>query len=72
MEDKINKERKAKIWREQRLEEEIQKLKDLEKKRKEKGSLKGEEREDKMIREQQDRLLAERLAEKERKEREIR
>ena len=36
MEDKINKERKAKIWREQRLEEERQKLKDLERKRKEK------------------------------------
>ena len=83
MEDKINKERKAKIWREQRLEEERQKLKDLaypltytspigKRKRKEKGSLKGEEEEDKKIREQQDRLLAERLAEKERKEREIR
>ena len=38
MEDKINGERKAKIWREQRLEEERQKLKDLERKRKEKGS----------------------------------
>ena len=72
MEDKINKERKARIWREQRLEEERQKLKDLERIRKEKGSLKGEEEEDKKIREQQDRLLAERLAEKERKEREIR
>ena len=72
MEDKINKERKAKNWREQRLEEERQKLKDLERKRKEKGSLKGEGEEDKKIRDQQDRLLAERLAEKERKEREIR
>ena len=40
MEDRINKERKAKIWREQRLEEERQKLKELERKRKEKGSLK--------------------------------
>ena len=69
MEDKINKERKAKIWREQRLEEERQKLKDLE--RKEKGSLKGEKEENKKIREQQDRLLAERLMEKERKEREM-
>ena len=38
MEDKINRERKAKIWREQRLEEERQKLKDLERKRKDKGS----------------------------------
>ena len=71
MEDKINKERKAKIWREQRLEEERQKLKDLEKKRKERGSLKGEKEEDKKVREQQDRLLAEKLVEKERKEREI-
>ena len=71
MEDKINKERKAKIWREQRLEEERQRLKDLERKRKERGSLKGEEEENKKIREHQDRLLAERLMEKERKEREI-
>ena len=71
MEDKINKERKAKIWREQRLEEERQKLKDLERKRKEKGSLKGEKNENNKIREQQDRLLAERLMEKERREREI-
>ena len=71
MEDKINKERKAKIWREQRLEEERQKLKDLERKRKEKGSLKGEEEENTKIREQQDRLLAERLMEKERREREM-
>ena len=71
MEDKINKERKAKIWREQRLEEERQKLKVLERKRKERGSLKGEEEENKKIREQQDRLLAERLMEKEKKEREI-
>ena len=71
MEDKINKERKAKIWREQRLEEERQKLKELERRRKEKGSLEGEEKESKKIREQQDRLLAERLMEKERKEREI-
>ena len=71
MEDKINKERKAKIRREQRLEEERQKLKDLERKRREKGSLKGEKEENKKIREQQDRLLAERLMEKERKEREI-
>ena len=47
MEDKINKERKAKIWREQRLEEERQKLKELERIRKEKGSLKGEEEEGK-------------------------
>ena len=71
MEDKINKERKAKIWREQRLEEERQKLKELGRIRKEKGSLKGEEEEGKKIREQQDRLLAERLMEKEKKEREI-
>ena len=71
MEDKINKERKAKIWREQRLEEERQKLKELERKRKEKGSLKDEEEENKKVREQQDRLLAERLIEKERREREI-
>ena len=71
MEDKINKERKAKIWREQRLEEERQKLKDLERKRREKGSLKGEKEENKKIREQQDRLLADRLMEKERKEREM-
>ena len=71
MEDKINKERKAKIWREQRLEEERQKLKELERKRKEKGSLKGEEEKNKRLREQQDRLLAERLMEKEKKEREI-
>ena len=71
MEDKINKERKAKIWREQRLEEERQKLKELERKRKEKGPLKREEEEYKKVREQQDRLLAERLMEKERKEREI-
>ena len=71
MEDKINKERKAKIWREQRLEEERQKLKELERKRKEKGSLKGEVEDNKMIREQQDKLLAERLMEKERREREI-
>ena len=70
MEDKINKERRAKIWREQRLEEERQKLKELERKRKGKGSLKGEEEENKKIREQQDRLLAERLMEKEKKERE--
>ena len=71
MEDKINKVRKAKIWREQRLEEERQKLKELERKRKEKGSLKGGEEENKKIREQQDRLLAERLIEREKKEREI-
>ena len=71
MEDKINKERKAKIWREQRLEEERQKLKELERKRKEKGSLKDEEEENKKVSEQQDRLLAERLMEKERREREI-
>ena len=70
MEDQINKERKAKIWREQRLEEERQKLKDLERRRKEKGPLKEEE-ENKKIREQPNRLLAERLMEKERKEREI-
>ena len=61
MEDKINRERKAKIWREQRLEEERQKLKELERKRKEKGFLEVEEEESKRIREQQDRLLAERL-----------
>ena len=72
MENKINKERKAKIWREQRLEEERQKLKELERKRKEKGPLKGEEEEYKKVREQQDRLLAERLMEKERKGREMR
>ena len=72
MEDKINQERKAKIWREQRLEEERQKLKELERRRIEKGSLKGEKEENKRFREQQYRLLAERLAEKERKEREIR
>ena len=66
MEDRINKERKARIWREQRLEEERQKLKELERKRKEKGSLKGEEEENREVREQQDRLLAERLMEKER------
>ena len=72
MEDKINKERKTKIWREQRLEEERQKLKELERKRKEKGPLKGKEEEYKKIREQQDRLLAEKLMEKERKEREMR
>ena len=71
MEDKIDKERKAKIWREQRLEEERQKLKELERKRKEKGSLQGEEEENKRIREQQDRLLAQRLMEKDKKEREI-
>ena len=71
MEDKISKERKAKIWREQRLEEERQKLKDLEKKRKEKGSLKEEKEEGRKVREQQDRFLAERLAEKEKKEGEI-
>ena len=67
MEDKINQERKAKIWREQRLEEERQKLKDLEKLRRQKGSLKGENKD----REEQDRLLAERLAEKEKREREL-
>ena len=66
-----NKQRKAKIWREQRLEEERQKLKELERKRKEKGSLKVEEKENKKIREQQDRLLAERLIEIEKKAREI-
>ena len=71
MEDKINQERKAKIWREQRLEEERQKFKELERERKEKGSQKGEREEDKKIREQQDRLLAERLAEREKREREI-
>ena len=71
MEDKINKERKAKIWREQRLEEERQKLKDLERKRKEKGFLKEEEEENKKVREQQDRLMAERLMEKEKREREV-
>ena len=71
MEDKISQERKAKIWREQRLEEERQKLKELERKRKEKGSQKGEKEEGKKIREQQDRLLAERLMEKEKREREI-
>ena len=64
MEDKISQERKAKIWREQRLEEERQKLKELERIRKEKGSQKGEKEEGKKIREQQDRLLAERLMEK--------
>ena len=67
MEDKINQERKAKIWREQRLEEERQKLKDLEKLRRQKGSLKGENKD----REEQDRLLAEKLAEREKKEREL-
>ena len=71
MEDKIIKERKAKIWREQRLEEERQKLKELERKRKGKGSLEGKEEESKKNREQQYRLLAERLMEKERKEREM-
>ena len=71
MEDKISQERKAKIWREQRLEEERQKLKELDRIRKEKGSQKGEKEEDKKIREHQDRLLAERLAEKEKREREI-
>ena len=71
MEDKISKERKAKIWREQRLEEERQKLRELERIRKQKESLKGEKEEGKKIREQQDRLLAERLVEREKKEREI-
>ena len=37
MEDKINKERKAKIWREQRLEEERQKLKEFRKKKEREG-----------------------------------
>ena len=45
MEDKISQERKAKIWREQRLEEERQKLRELERIRKEKGSHKGEKEE---------------------------
>ena len=71
MEDKISKERKAKIWREQRLEEERQKLRELERIRKQKESLKGEKEEGKKIREQQDRLIAERLVEREKKEREI-
>ena len=71
MEDKISKERKAKVWREQRLEEERQKLKELERKRKEKGSLEEEGEESKKIREQQDKLMAKRLMEKERLEREI-
>ena len=48
-----------------------QKLKELERKRKEKGTLKGAEEESKKIKEQQDRLLAERLIEREKKEREI-
>ena len=71
MEEKIDYERKAKIWREQRLEEERQKLKDLQKLKREKGSLKGEHENEKKEKEEKDRLLAERLAEKERKEREI-
>ena len=71
MEDKISKERKAKVWREQRLEEERQKLKELEKKRKEKGTLEGEREESNKIRELKDKQMAKRLMEKERKEREI-
>ena len=71
MEDKISQERKAKVWTEQKLEEERQKLKELERIRKEKGSQKGEKEEGKKIREHQDRLLAERLTERERREREI-
>ena len=73
MEEKIDYKRKAKIWREQRLEEERQKLKELQKKlKREKGSLKGEQESEKREKEEQDRMLAERLTEKERKEREIR
>ena len=71
MEDKITKERKTKVWREQRLEEERQKLKELEKKRKEKGTLEGEREESNKIRELKDKQMAKRLMEKERKEREI-
>ena len=70
MEDKINQERKAKVWREQRLEEERQKLKELERLKRQKGSLEGENEEEKKDREEQDRLIAEKLAEEERKERE--
>ena len=72
MEEKIDYERKAKIWREQRLEEERQKLKELQKMKREKGSLKGENEEEKKKKEDQDRILAERLAEKEKRDREIR
>ena len=72
MEEKIDYERKAKIWREQRLEEERQKLKELQKIKREKGSLKGEKENEKKEKEEKDRLLAERLAEKEKKDREIR
>ena len=64
MEDKITKERKAKVWREQRLEEERQKLKELEKKRKEKGTLEGEREENNKIRELKDKQMAKRLMEK--------
>ena len=71
MEDKINQERKAKVWREQRLEEERQKLKELERLKRQKGSLEGENEEEKKDREEQDRLIAEQLAEEERKEREL-
>ena len=69
MEEKIDYERKAKIWREQRLEEERQKLKELQKIKREKGSLKGEKEIEK---EEKDGLLAQRLAEKEKRDREIR
>ena len=72
MEEKIDYERKAKIWREQRLEEERQKLKELQKLKREKGSLKGENEDEKKEKEEKDRLLAERLTDKERKDREIR
>ena len=67
MEEKIDYERKAKIWREQRLEE-----KELQKMKREKGSLKGENEDEKKKKEDQDRILAERLAEKEKRDREIR
>ena len=70
MEDKIDKERKTRVWKERRLEEERQKLKELEKKRKEKGTLEGEGEEGNKIREIKDKQMAKRLMEKERKERE--
>ena len=52
MEEKIDYERKAKIWREQRLEEERQKLKELQKLKREKGSLKGENEDEKKEKEE--------------------
>ena len=70
LKERINEERKVKIQKEQRLEEERLKLKALEKEKREREEINKETEKLKKMREERDRDLAKKIEEQERKERE--